>query len=676
MSTSCGVVLGSSAVYTVVSTSTIYATAVSTAPASTVTTSTPVVTSNCVLPTALGELALCETTTSLVAVQTVLPGAVTTLTNSREELVTLTRTRQGVDRTVCSAVPASTPSSTAPAEPTPAPSSSSSPTEPRLGPSTSVTFATTTITSTPSSPSPSPDSLVRSISSLPSDSPSSNSLPTTDEIPPTNVRRTTSFVTSWVTIVDNSGRTVSSATSVPTLLNVPDSSSSSSNHAGAIAGGTIGGVAALVLAGVIFWLMRKRGYFRKGDEEIEEDVWNPAPHAGHYGGSLARRNGGGGGGAVTAAAGMSAGGRSSPDEKGDGVSDEDRLVDAATLERHQSWYNSLRGHRGELDPEDAYGGEMAQRAPSPPASDLGAGFAPLPPLAYAASPRSLASHGPQRSMSLSNRLSVHSHSSYSHEGALYPAALPHVPIPDHRLSQLSQYAHWHAYAPPAVPPLPADPAQYASRSPPTHSHSHPSFERARSTSPPILPLAPAPAAPNPALARQRSLPGLAIPPHLHSYGPRPPLEALQHVRASSSGGTPVRGRTDDSLSSGSGSGSSPLTPGSAGSSHAHSYSMPALTHADSDATLATTSPATTLSSSSHDPKAAAPAVPAHATLERLKRPPLGRADSAESFLAPSQWLGARVVNADDEHEEDGSTVASLAGRSGESLPGPHGVQVM
>ncbi|GAA5821410.1 hypothetical protein JCM3770_003510 [Rhodotorula araucariae] len=633
MSSSCEVVPGSSGVFTVVSTSTVYGTALSTAPASTVTTSTPVVTSNCALPTAVGELALCETTTSFVAVQTVLP-----VRTSAPHLYVA---------------------------------------------STSVTYATTTITSTPSTPSPSVDSLVRSISSLPFESPSTNPLSVADDTPPTNVRRTTSYVTSWVTVVDNAGRTVSSATAVPTLLNEPNTSSSSS-HTGAIAGGTVGGVAALALAGFIFWLMRKRGYFRKGDEEIEEDVWNPAAHAGYFGGNLARRNGGGGGGGAAAAAaatGLSAGGRSSPDEKGDGVSDEDRLVDAATLERHQSWYNSLRGRGGELDPEAAYGGEMAERVPSPPVSELGA-FSPLP--LAPASPRSTASHGPQRSMSLSNRLSVHSHSSYSHEGHVYPAGLPHVAIPDHRLSQLSQYAHWHSYAPPPMSPLPAgypdDPTRYASRSPPPHSLSHASLEHARSTSPPIFPLAPtgymgSSSPPNPTLARQRSLPGLSIPAHLRSasYGPqRPQIDALQHARARSSGDAPVRARTVNSLSSGSrlASGSPLQTPSSAHSSHAPSLSMPALTHADSDATLATTPSSISHSNSLKMAMVTAPAapVPVHATLERLKRPPLGRADSAESFLAPSQWLGARVVNADDD-DDDASTVASAPGRSAESLPG-------
>ncbi|KPV74636.1 uncharacterized protein RHOBADRAFT_53601 [Rhodotorula graminis WP1] len=672
MSTSCETVPGSAVLNTVVSTSTVFATAVSTGPASTLTTSTPVVTSSCLLPTILGDLALCQTSTTFAPVQTVVPGAVTTITSSSESLVTIIQTSQAPDRTTCSVLPSSTaPSSsratpTSTSSPSSTPSSSSSTFEPAAAAaSTSVTFATTTVTAGPTStaaaaaPADASSAEDSSPASNPSEGTSTSAVSAIEAVESSvnGPRRITSYVTSFVTVVDASGRTRTSAETVPTLLNMPASSSSSSN-VGAIAGGTVGGLAALILVGVVLFLMRKkRGCFGKGDEEIEDDVWNPAPHSGYYGG--------GGSGAGAVAAGAAAGGLSSlADEK---VVEEARRVDAATLERHQSWYKSLHGHGSELDDhhEDAYGGVMVERSASPVVDDLG-NYAPQA-LAYASRHPSRSSHGPQRS--LSNRLSAHSHSLHSHEGPMVPVSMSPVSTPDHRLSQLSQYGHHVALAPP-VPAFPAGYAEHAARlSPPPHSHSPP-YERMRSTSKTALQFDPSAYIPSPAhrvLARQRSLPGVAIPAHVRSasyagpHSARPSLGALQlQYGASGSGSSsgassasPSRGRTDDSLSSGSDSLSA--------KGRTQSYSMPVLGYAPSgaaspaDAAASPTKPRAVVA----DDKDLAPKV-ALPTLERLKRPAMGRADSTESLLVPSQFLGARIVNADQD-------AASLAGRSVESL---------
>ncbi|GJN90582.1 hypothetical protein Rhopal_003594-T1 [Rhodotorula paludigena] len=533
MSSTCEVVPGEATVVTAVETAFVPETQLSTAPGSTLTSSSAVVTSNCLLPTVLGELALCSTSTSFVPVETTVPGSVLTITTSTE----------------------------------------------------------------------------------PSEA---------------EIRRSTSYITSYLTIVDSSGRTITSASAIPTMLNVAGSGGSGSN-AGAIAGGTVGGVAALALAVFLVWLMRKKGFFRGNDDEIEEDVWEPRAHGQFYGGTGSRRSGGGGGGAAAVA-----GGRISPDEK---ASDEDRMVDAATLERHRSWYNSLRGHGD--DHEDAYDGEMVQRAPSPgPNSAYGAA-------AFSAGPGSSGSHALQRS--LSKRVSVYSQSSHSHEThapRAPPIPLPPVPIPDHRLSQLSQYGYYQPFAP--LPYGDAPVARYGS--PPPGANPQPMFEHARSTSPPPVPLAPLPA--HSPVSRQRSLPGLAIPAHVRaeSYGPRPSLEVLQTGQRGPTSGSPSaapsRARTNESFNT------ATTTP--------HSLSMPALSPSDSVSTLATPPLATPSPAAAppcflrgaplpHQDTSEKPLLPVVPSLERLKapRPAFGRTDSADSVLHPSQWLGARIANADD-----------------------------
>lgn len=157
----------------------------------------------------------------------------------------------------------------------------------------------------------------------------------------------TSYLTLVFTTTDNAGHASTFASSVPTLLNVPKNNSASTNK-GAIAGGVVGGIAALVLAFVAFLLMKKRGLFRKGEDEIEEDAWAPPAH-GEYYGTLSGRNRTATGGTLVGGAGTGGGGGGSDDEK---VGDNDREVDAATLERHQSWY--VAGGAGGRAMEEIY----------------------------------------------------------------------------------------------------------------------------------------------------------------------------------------------------------------------------------------------------------------------------------------------------------------------------------
>ncbi|BGP24864.1 hypothetical protein JCM10295v2_003784 [Rhodotorula toruloides] len=485
-------------------------------------------------------------------------------------------------------------------------------------------------------------------------------------------RRSTSYITSYVTVVDSSGQTLTSASTIPTLLNIPGSNTSRASP-GAVAGGTVGGIAALALAAFCLWMMRKRGYFRRGDGQIEEDAWDPAGHGDYF-----AAGGGRGGGSRRSAAGMAGvgpGGRSSPgnssDEKHDPLSEKDREIDAATLERHKSWYHrSLASHGDELDLEEAYGGKVGQPA----------AFTYLPTTnevldrrasTYAAAPAA----PPRRSMSTA--MSDASRSSHSHES--YPSRHPSMDA-DRRMSHPSQrpsldadrrmslatplqYSYFQSFSPPAASYV-DERSSYASRSPPLPHAPMPPIARPKSASPPTLQLQ---HSPYPTVSRQRSLPGLQghLPIHMRSasLGGRPTLGAIQARRPS----THSRTVTSDSMSTIS-------TP--------QSHYMSPLTSSASESTLISTLPSTPSTSLAHDKSALLP-TPSHPVLpniERLrvehpKRPSMDRNTSSDSIFLPSQWLGARVVNADDSRstttatDTDTETIASniLAGESSDSL---------
>ncbi|KAM0753118.1 hypothetical protein T439DRAFT_346787 [Meredithblackwellia eburnea MCA 4105] len=84
---------------------------------------------------------------------------------------------------------------------------------------------------------------------------------------------------STLIVTDSSGRVTTSTVPVPTLLNKGGSSSGSSSNTGAIAGGVVGGVVALALAVFLVWWLKKKGVFsRDDDERLEDDYWRPRPH--------------------------------------------------------------------------------------------------------------------------------------------------------------------------------------------------------------------------------------------------------------------------------------------------------------------------------------------------------------------------------------------------------------
>uniref|UniRef100_A0A0K3CKC2 electron-transferring-flavoprotein dehydrogenase n=2 Tax=Rhodotorula toruloides TaxID=5286 RepID=A0A0K3CKC2_RHOTO len=684
MASSCAVVTGPPTVTSLVSTTTVLATQVSTAPDSTLTTSTAVVTSNCLLPTILGQLALCQTTTSFAPLETVVPGSVVQITSTGQSLVTVVQTLPGATSTACEAVqttpppssstPASTATTTTPRRTTTTPPPvlvpSSSATTSSVPSSSAVAPSTPTSDSTSSpDPSSSSPSLIDAVSPSSSDTPTPTTPPSTATEIVAGPRRSTSYITSYVTVVDSSGQTLTSASTIPTLLNIPGSNTSRASP-GAIAGGTVGGIAALALAAFFLWMMRKRGYFRRGDEQIEEDAWDPAGHGDYFAG-------GGRGGSRRSAAGMAGvgagGGRSSPgnssDEKHDPLSEKDREIDAATLERHKSWYHrSIASHGDDLDLEEAYGGEMAQPAAFGylPTTNEGVGRRAS---TYAAAPAA----PPRRSMSTA--MSVASRSSHSHES--YPSRHPSLDA-DRRMSHPTrrpsldadrrmslalpmQYSSFQSFVPPTESYV-DEPTSYASRSPPLPQASMPAIARPKSASPPTVQHSP-----YPTVSRQRSLPGLQghLPIHMRSasLSGRPTLGAIQAGRPS----THSRTVTSDSMSTIS-------TP--------QSHYMPALTSSASESTLVSTIPSTPSTSHAHDKSSLLPTppLPVLPNIERLKvehpkRPSMDRNVSSDSIFHPSQWLGARVVNADDSRstttatDTDTETIASnvLAGESSDSL---------
>ncbi|GAA6001295.1 hypothetical protein JCM10207_006595 [Rhodosporidiobolus poonsookiae] len=541
-------------------------------------------------------------TTSTVVSQV---GETATAVRTIPTVVPVLITQPGAVNTVC------VPTSSSAAEP-------SSTSTPAARPSSTTTVVTTTVTSMPTSQE---TAFIRSTTTIPSEESRSSSSSTTD------LPLVTSYRTVIVTSIDSAGRTSTWAEAVPTTLNAADASSKSTLNAGAIAGGVVGGIAALALLAALFWFGRKKGLFRRNADEIDEDTWAPRPHGEFYGG----------------ASGARAVGTGSGEDKLDALSEKDQVVDAATLERHRSWYNSLHGHGADPELDGAYDGMAPQRVPSPGPNGIGYGYEG----GEATSSEGAAAGVALPRRTLSNRVSAYSGSSHSHDGhgsygyspQSYTANLP--PVPDHRLS----YGYFQNFGGPHE-----GYQEQLGHGAPYGPHSPPNFPRPRSASPPPL-------SSSPSVSRQPSIPGLAIPAHLRaeSHGSRPSLGALQggHARESSSSSSgALRGQTSDSFSSASSPHSitSPLhsRPGTSGSG--------------------LTPPSTAPPSGPSTPAAEkAPPLPALPSIERLKaaegspsllypkRPDMSRAASSDSFLVPSQFLGARVVNADDQrsvHDTD------------------------
>ncbi|BGP16398.1 hypothetical protein JCM10213_004045 [Rhodosporidiobolus nylandii] len=649
---SCSTVSQPGAVVTSYSTSTFTTEAISTSPGATITSQSLV--TSCATPSASGADPVCVTSTS--AFPTVLPGSTYTVTSTGQSVVPVYSTAPGSVQTVCQAVPtSSSPPPSSSASPAPTTSSASPTTQVAAAPSSTTTFVTTTLTSVAgAASSPASSSFVRSTTTLPVD-PQSAAV-SSGSSSSSELRLSTSYRVVFVTSTDASGRTAVWSSSVPTILNSPASSGSSTNT-GAIAGGVVGGVAALALAAIVFWLLRKKGLFRRNEEELDDEAWAPRPHSDFYAGPL----------------GAGGGGTGSGDEKLEAMSENDHAVDAATLERHRSWYNSLGGHDGSPEMEEAYGGMAPQGAAAsgpngyPAAGYEGGGAAPTGSMDTLAMGGAAAGQPPRRSMS--NRVSLYSASSHSHDAQLgypphnpYNAPLP--PVPDPRLSL--HHGYFQNF------PAPNDSyaeelAAIAAAGGAHRSNSPPFFQRPRSASPPHSPPR------DQSVSRQPSIQGLALPAHLRSeYGSRPPLEALQSDRtreSSSSTLYPSRAQTNDSMSSSS-------------SPQSHNIGLPSPRSGTFGSGLtppSTAAPSPAAQSSPAGPKTAPLAALPVPSIERLKadnpqrpqRPGFNRNGSSESFIVPTQWLGARIANADDTPslngtETDRATIAD-AGESVDSL---------
>lgn len=519
-------------------------------------------------------------------------------------MIPIISTSYGQVSTVCAATPTtSTPSTPTSRTSTATPTSSviviTSESVEAVGPSSSTRFLTTTSTFIPGQSSTETTAGVAV-------SPNAGAVTSTRS---QEMVLSTSYLTLYFTTTDNSGHAKTFASSVPTLLNVPKSNSASHNK-GAIAGGAVGGVVALILVVLAFMLMKKRGLFRKRDDEIEEDAWAPPAHGEFYG-TMTGRNRTATGGTLV---GTGGGGGVIDDEKFGG--DNDREVDAATLERHQSWYGA--GGAGGRAMAEIYheNPQFSPMSSGPQGYTTGSAEAVgAVAMGYHGVSRSRSDGGfgtGQPTRSTSNRLSVYSAngggSSHGHSQEYttpsYPQNLP--PIPDHRLSGFAYYPNIYPTAQSAEGHRPASPPQQ---------------QRPRSTSPTSnMAYDVASHSRSNTLSHRLSSNGLALPTHLRteSYGPRPSLEAIQGggggdpSTSTSSSSSPSRGDTSESV---------PTT-----STH--------LLHHSNSYGSASTSNYT---------------IP---QLDRLKlqRPAFDRAASTESFVAPTQWLGATIANADSASE--------------------------
>ncbi|GAA6016714.1 hypothetical protein JCM11491_000216 [Sporobolomyces phaffii] len=598
---SCSTIPASTSVYTSYVTSTVTSQQVSTLPGATSTVSSPVLVTNCPAAptdaTSGASAPACSTSTTYSVFTTTVPGSTTTVYSTGQTIVPVYSTSFGPASTVCAAVettvPSSAPSQTTTAAPTSQPTSATTvASQPVVvvGASSSTRILTTTSTFIP---------IQSASATVASDSAVSPAAGVVTATRSQEMVLSTSYLTLVFTTTDNSGHASTFASAVPTLLNVPKRNVASTNK-GAIAGGVVGGIAALLLAVLAFLLMKKRGLFRKGDDEIEEDAWAPPAHGEYYGTASGRNRtttggtlvGGGGGGGLD-------------DEK---LGASDRQVDAATLERHQSWY--VTGGAGVRAMEEIYH-EFASRSSSPhgfpgAAEPIGTAAMGYPGVSRSRSDGGIGPYQPTRSTS--NRLSVYSGNGGSSHGHSQEYASPsypqHLPsIPDPRLSGFAYYPNY---------PTPSHADGYRPASPPE--------QRPRSASPTASPQYDSPAQSRAnTLSHRISSNGLALPAHLRneSHGSRPTLEAIQGAgrdpsSSTSSSSSPSRGDTTESV---------PTTSthllqhsNSYGSATTNAYSLPQLDRL------------------------------------KLQRPAFERAASTESFVAPVQWLGARVANGDSASE--------------------------
>ncbi|SCZ88208.1 BZ3500_MvSof-1268-A1-R1_Chr2-1g04259 [Microbotryum saponariae] len=268
---SCQVITGPSQLTTDFATSTIPSQQLITAPPTTSTTSSPVVTSTCSQPIAIANVSLpltqCSTYTSYVTGQTVIPGTVATSTSFLTSVYSNVRTLPGVVSTTCTVLPTT-------AAPT---------TTPTIAPSTAQRTTTTTTTTTTRSRS------TTMVIVPTTTTPTTTAVTTSAVVVSTPVVITTdgeeltitSFSTLFVTMTGSDGQVsvLTSSSGVPTLNSATEGTGGLKKvHTGAIAGGVVGGIIALLLAIFILVALRRKGCFRSSDEHFDDDIWSPDAH--------------------------------------------------------------------------------------------------------------------------------------------------------------------------------------------------------------------------------------------------------------------------------------------------------------------------------------------------------------------------------------------------------------
>ncbi|SCV72168.1 BQ2448_4862 [Microbotryum intermedium] len=310
---SCQVITGPSQLTTDFFTSTIPSEQLITAPPTTSTTSSPVVTSTCSQPVAIANLSLplmqCSTYTSYVTGQTIVPhphhvsmrpinngetlstseatrppransdpGAVATSTTFLTSVYSNVGTLPGALSTSCTVLSTSAVPTTAAPTTTPTIASSTvrRTTTTRLSSTTTVVVSTATTTTTTTT-APTTSAVVASIPVV-----------ITSDGEQLTI---TSFSTFFVTMTDSDGHVsvLTTSSGVPTLNSSTEGSGGSKKvHTGAIAGGVVGGIIALVLAIFILVALRRKGCFRSSEEHFDDDIWSPDAHGQGAGGINAR----------------------------------------------------------------------------------------------------------------------------------------------------------------------------------------------------------------------------------------------------------------------------------------------------------------------------------------------------------------------------------------------------
>lgn len=443
----------------------------------------------------------------------------------------------------------------------------------------------------------------------------------------------TSFRTVVITMTDANGRETV-LTSASASLNTVSGNGGGSSHTGAsksrdlltsrsplksslwhctVAGGIAGGIAAIILALVVFLLLRRRGYFRREDEHFNDDIWMPPNH-------MADDNfGGAGAGAV---------GSSSLEEK-------------------------------DADPA---GPEMAQRSPSR-ASWLSGERAPSMYLDTYGS-----QYGVANSAGLQRDLSMHhgqdavesTHAQVTSASLGYAAS--------RRLSHSLSHDETHS----RQPTLP--------RLPPSNSRlSHEYYQQMRLPQQQHLSQHSYPMQQHQQLHRELDSTGPTVSDHTefsrtaatsgsdedHSR------DFSNHYRLPSSGGSSIASRrmsshmrpplavltTLDPANSAGGSGYSSSALESS-SSHVPALSAKSSGSTSSAPSSALPTPLNPPVHSEHGLLSKAPRAGDELFLKPIPRPGMERAYSSDSCMAPSQFLGARIVNADERERDEIASIAA------------------